>query len=79
MKLPGLVGAVVPKAKITDYLLSASHPGGRGKAKWFVGYGFVSEKWEELAEALRRHAVEHEVSRQEDSHHGRRYNCRGAS
>ena len=77
MKLPGFVGTVGPRAKITDYLLSVSHPGGRGKAKWFLGYGFAAERWEELAEALRRHAAEHEVSRMEDSRHGRRYTVEG--
>jgi len=78
MKLPSLEGAIVPRSKISDYLLSTSHPGGRGEAKWFMGYGFVAERWEELAEALKQHAAENEVSRTEESGHGKRYTVEGA-
>lgn len=45
--------AYVDQTKITDYLLSRSHPDGRTKAEFFMRFGFAIEKWQELAEALR--------------------------
>lgn len=77
MKLPGLDSAVVAKSKIVDYLLSTTHPGGRGKAKWLIAHGFTAERWEELADALKRHASQDEEARMEASPHGTRYIVEG--
>jgi len=44
MKLPNHEKAVVPKAKITDYLLSLSHRDGCSKAKFFMLFGFSPER-----------------------------------
>lgn len=46
---------------MTAYPLSESHPDGRGNARFFTAYGFSITRWQELAEALRRHAAEHAV------------------
>lgn len=73
MKLPGLDGAVIASQKITGYLLSATHPNGRHKARYFASFGFSASAWERLAEALLRHANEHEVTQQEASPFGMRY------
>ena len=63
MKLPSYEEAVVPKEKITLYLLNAQHPKGGGKAIFFMRFGFSSERWEQLANALLTHAQMHEVAK----------------
>jgi hypothetical protein len=38
--------AVIPEAKIGEYLLSTSHPYGRHKAAFFQRFGFSTESWD---------------------------------
>jgi hypothetical protein len=45
--------ATVDPAKLRNYLLSATHPIGRFKARFFAALGFTPDRWEELVEALR--------------------------
>lgn len=40
MKLPNYNKAHIPQAKLDDYLLSPTHPVGKGKAKFFRSFGF---------------------------------------
>lgn len=40
MHLPNRETAYVPPQKLTDYLLSETHPVGKGKAKFFRKHGF---------------------------------------
>jgi hypothetical protein len=61
MKLPNQHEAVVAEIKIVGYLLNDVHPKGKSKAKFFKSFGFSLEAWQTLAEALIRHAEEHEV------------------
>ena len=77
MKLPNFEKAKIPKAKITEYLLSFSHRDGRGKAKFFSQFGFSADSWQELAGALRQHAVDHEITKEEKSRFGTRYVIEG--
>lgn len=77
MKLPNLENATVPQAKITNYLLSPTHSTGRGKAKFFIRFGFSSEQWEVLAHALLEHAKEHDVAKVELTPFGTRYVIEG--
>lgn len=63
---------LVSRRKLTDYLLAREHPDGRGKALFFEQHGFRREAPDALAEALRRHATEHEVARMESSPFGER-------
>jgi hypothetical protein len=77
MKLPNRERAVVPREKVVDYLLSPAHRDGRHKAVFFTGFGFSVERWEDLADALLRHASDHEVAKQEDSPFGTRYVVEG--
>lgn len=63
MKLPNTSDVVVSAAKIADYLLSLSHPIGRSKARFFLGFGFRLDRGEVLIQALKEHAARHEVSR----------------
>jgi len=51
--LPNADLATIEPAKLRDYLLSAAHPIGRFKARFFAALGFSAERWHELDEALR--------------------------
>jgi hypothetical protein len=77
LKLPNYQSAVVPEPKILDYLLSATHQIGRDKALFFGSFGFSSERWEELAAALKAHAASNEVISVEDSEWGKNYSIIG--
>ena len=77
MKAPGWESPEVPRDKLVGYLLSDSHRSGFAKARFFKRFGFIAERWEVLAEALKRHVATHEVSREEDSSFGKRYNVDG--
>lgn len=72
MTLPNIDQVEVPRAKVVDYLLSQAHRDGRHKASFFRRFGFTSDKWQELAAALKQHAVDHDVAREEPSPFGRR-------
>jgi hypothetical protein len=77
MKLPHASEAIVPEAKITGYLLSATHPEGRHKAAFFRQFGFRVEEWWLFAEALRTQAIEYDVANTRDSPFGTRYTVEG--
>src|SRR5437762_1211768 len=68
----------IPRAKVADYLLSTTHLVGRDKAAFFLGHGFSQDDWPVLAEALRKHAAEHNVVKVEDSPFGKRHVIEGA-
>jgi hypothetical protein len=51
--LPNAKQAVIDPAKLHGYLLSASHPVGRFKARFFTALGFGADRWQELEAALR--------------------------
>lgn len=78
MRLPNARAAVVPREKITGYLLSLEHRTGRGKARFFAQFGFAPESWEALALALRQHAAVHDVAGAEDTAFGTRYTIEGS-
>lgn len=77
MKLPNYEDAVVPERKITAYLLSLTHRDGRSKAAFFIRFGFLVDDWELLANALRRHAADHEVVEVEATPFGTSYTVEG--
>ncbi|HSK71402.1 MAG TPA: hypothetical protein VK892_06885 [Pyrinomonadaceae bacterium] len=77
MKLPNREKAIVAREKVVDYLLSFVHKDGRAKAEFFIRFGFTSENWEVLADALKSHADEHEIKKQEVSPFGMRYIIEG--
>jgi hypothetical protein len=77
VKLPNPNQAVVPREKIVEYLLSLAHRDGRSKALFFSGFGFSVDAWQTLADALLRHAADHEVAKIETSQFGTRYIVEG--
>jgi len=78
MKLPNLQLAQVGREKIVDYLLSPTHRDGRSKHDFFVRFGFRSEAWEQLADALLQHASAYDITLQEQTSFGIRYVIEGA-
>jgi hypothetical protein len=78
MKLPNAHLATVPEAKVTRYLLNPAHPAGGSKAAFFLRFGFTAGRWQQLAEALVRHARENEVVQSEQTRHGTRYAVDGS-
>lgn len=52
MNLPNGKRAYIPNRKLTNYLLSPTHPIGRWKAKFFHSLGFDSAEKELLEKAL---------------------------
>jgi uncharacterized protein DUF6883 len=77
MKLPHNDRLEIPQRKIINYLLDLTHPDGRGKAIFFLHFGFSVEKWGVLALALRKHGIDHDVSKVENSTFGKRYVIEG--
>jgi hypothetical protein len=77
VRLPEAERAAVPRPKVVDYLLSSTHPEGRGKAAFFRRCGFEPAAWERLAEALIGHALTHDVARTESSPFGTRFVVEG--
>ena len=73
MKLPGNDRAVVPRLKVTGYLLSDIHPIGRFKARVFRALGFRLREPDVLVSQLLRIAREGEVESTEDNPYGRSY------
>jgi hypothetical protein len=73
MKLPNAHLATVPEFKVTHYLLNPAHPAGGSKATFFLRFGFTTARWQQLAEALLRHARENEVVETAETRHGTRY------
>ncbi len=66
----------IDRSKIDGYLL---HPtNSRGKAAFFLAYGFAPERWEELRDALIEHAATWPVAEVVVSPYGSRYLVRGA-
>lgn len=76
--MPDREKAIVPREKITEYLLSTTHPVGRHKSIFFRNHGFDSESWETLANALVGHAMTHEVQATEVFEFGIKYKIDGA-
>lgn len=53
---------MVADAKITGYLLDATHPDGGPKARFFLGHGFRAEDPETFRRALVEHAAVTEMT-----------------
>lgn len=73
MRLPNVENAEITEAKIVRYLLSTTHRAGKSKAAFFMQFGFTSERWEDLANALKQHALDNEITLEEKTIFGTRY------
>jgi len=77
MKLPNSNKAIIPKEKLTDYILSESHPVGSSKAKFFRGLGFDEINVDKLAKSLLRVTKEHDVKNVRKFSYGTNYIVEG--
>lgn len=77
MKLPNEHLAQVSREKIVNYLLSPTHRDGKGKHGFFMRFGFTEASWEQLANALRQHATDHNIISQDQTAFGGRYVIEG--
>lgn len=75
--LPRAEDAVVEEPKIRGYLLNSEHDDGKHKAEFFTRFGFNREQWQDLAEALRSHAIKNVVEKTVRSPFGVRYVVEG--
>jgi hypothetical protein len=78
MKLPNVDSAVVSKEKVVGYLLNPEHPDGASKARFFTTFGFSTDDWQQLADSLRKVAVQNDVARTVESEHGIKYIVEGS-
>jgi hypothetical protein len=76
-KLPKAEKAFVPEAKITRYLLDLTSKHGKGKAQFFMLFGFTMSSWELLAAALKRHGMTHDVTDTRETSYGTHYVVEG--
>jgi hypothetical protein len=77
MKLPNSENAIVADAKLTEYLLSTTHPEGKDKAVIFYSRGFSLYRLDELRMSLKNLAKENEVSKVMETIHGMKYVVEG--
>jgi Domain of unknown function (DUF6883) len=73
MKLPNAESAIIAEDKIAGYLLDIAHRRGGSKAKLLNSLGYEAERWQQLANDLRREHLTADVIEQRDSVWGRRY------
>jgi hypothetical protein len=76
-RLPYLNRAVVPEAKIVNYLLSARHSGGRAKARFLESFGFRALDWRALRDAILAHAKANDIAATHQTRFGIRYEIDG--
>src|SRR5260370_40296437 len=69
--------AIIERRKITDYLLSRSHPAGRAKAAFFARFGFTAAEWPRLRDALLEHARSAPIVSAVDTPFGKKYILEG--
>jgi hypothetical protein len=70
LKVPGGDRALIPREKLTDYLLNSGHPDNGGKAVFFQSIGFCHAETELLALVLRQIATTSEIAEIVESVHG---------
>ena len=76
-KLPNARRAEVAERKVVNYLLSTRHPKGAVKARFFLRFGFSSDRWEDFSDALKRQAANGDVTSIEETTYGVCYRVDG--
>ena len=77
MRLPNAERAVIEEVKIAGYLLNKEHRFGASKARFFAGFGFHIDQWEQLAQALREHGQRYEAVQTDETGFGPRFTVEG--
>ncbi len=68
----------MPHSKVKEYLLSASHPVGSAKARYFASRGYGEESPDVLARDLKQIARTGTVTSTQDNDWGTKYVVRGS-
>jgi hypothetical protein len=76
-RLPGVRFAIIEERKVTRYLLATGHPAGRGKAAFFRRFGFGAPAWQNLRDALLKHARSAQVVGVSETEFGKKYILEG--
>ena len=76
MLLPNADRAEIDPAKLRGYLLSAAHPVGRFKARFFAALGYTSDEWRVLGADLRSQHLSQPVESGPSLPYGRSYTIR---
>jgi len=76
MQIPNYEDAHVDPEKITEYLLSQTHPIGKSKAVWFEILGYDSSDWRLLQADLMQVAAG-DVDWQAETQYGQKYGVSG--
>jgi hypothetical protein len=71
--LPNAENSFIDASKLTEYLLSSSHPVGKAKAEFFTAFGFCVEAADQMKVALLQHGRTRPVIEQTESQHGVKY------
>lgn len=77
MKVPNSDKAIIPKAKIEDYILSGSHPIGRNKSAFFNSLGFSLENQDDLITELKNIIVNNDLTNVIENAFGTKYVVKG--
>ena len=72
-RLPNWERAVIPPAKIRNYLLFPDHPRGRSKAIFFASLGYEVKAWTRLASDLRTQCLPMPASLSRTTEFGPKY------
>jgi hypothetical protein len=75
--LPNAHDALVDRRKVTDYLLSTTHPDGAPKARFFMAFGFSANRPDDLIIALAEHGRSHHAKELQTRAYGTRYRVDG--
>lgn len=75
--MPNVENSEITQTKVVKYLLSTTHRAGKSKAVFFMQFGFTPARWEDLANALKQHAIENEITLEENTVFGTRYVIEG--
>lgn len=77
MEMPNCEKSVVPPDKLTNYLLSATHPIGKSKAKFFRSFGYDDGNVAQLEAGLKAIAQTQDLEEVEATAHGTKYKIPG--
>ena len=75
--LPNHEQAYIPEPKLTEYLLSETHPVGRAKAEYFRSLGYTEANVDQLADGLLGIAKSEGVSQEVTTPYGTKYIVEG--
>ena len=77
MRLPNPDKIIIPKEKLTDYLLSVTHPIGKSKAQFLGFLGFDESKADLIEKEIRGVAEMNDIIEEKSTNFGMKYIING--